>query len=476
MGFISWIKGVMEKMFTDEAKRDFGTEVITSPEMREAVNAWMDVYRGNPAWVISDKVRTLKMAKTIASETARLVSLDIDVQFDGVRGQYFTDFWTNSVKPKLRNWVEYGCAAGTMILKPNGEGVDFITPDRFEIVDKDGNGNISGIIFQDRYTQGRNYYTKLEYHRFVKQLDGTRVYLISNRTYVSTSEHTIGQQCNIETTRWSNLLPDVAINQRNGLGIRGMLFGVMVMPNANDIDVDSCLGTSIFADALEELRDLDVAYTRAQSEIFDSESIELIDDRLLSVAGSKVGSTQIKLPHHVHNVYGSSAQEFYQCIDRQLKTSERKVGIDQLLSMIGYKCGFSDGYFVLDQKTGMVTATQVESDDRRTIQLIKDCRDNLQVCLNGLFYAQSVFADLYGLAPVGDWVPTYAFGDITYSYQEDKVMWWTYVQAGKVPAWMYFMKFEKMSEDEAKEMQMELDEAALEKSKAQMQLFGGDEE
>jgi len=476
MGLMSWIKGIMRNMFTDAAKRDFATDVIESNEMQNAILTWLNVYRGIPSWVSEDGVRTIKMAKTVSSETARLANLDIDVQFDGLRGQYMTDFWTNSVKPKLRNWTEYGIACGTMILKPNGEGVDLVTPDRFNIVDMDGNGNITGIIFQDRYVQGRYWYTKLEYHRFEKQLDGSRVYMISNRTYRSTGESSIGQMIPITDTKWSNLLPDVAINQRNGMGIRGNLFGVFVMPAANDIDFDSALGVSIFGDALNELRDLDVAYTRAQAEIFDSETIELLDDRLLSMAGSKASvRSNIKLPHHVHNVYGSNANEFYQAIDRQLKTSDRKVGIDQLLSFIGYKCGYSDGYFVLDQKTGMVTATQVESDDRRTIQLIKDVRDNLQVCLNQLFYAQSVFADLYGYAPVGDYVPTFSFGDITYSYQEDKAMWWTYVQSGKVPAWMYFMKFEKMTEDEAKQMQADLDQAEFEKQQKQVGLFGSEE-
>ncbi|MFQ8841830.1 MAG: hypothetical protein ACLR8P_13850 [Clostridium fessum] len=52
-------------------------------------------------------------------------------------------------------------------------------------------------------------------------------------------------------------------------------------------------------------------------------------------------------------------------------------------------------------KTGMVTAAQVEADDQRTIQLIKDMRDKLQDCLNGAIYALSVYADLNGLAPAG---------------------------------------------------------------------------
>lgn len=99
-----------------------------------------------------------------------------------------------------------------------------------------------------------------------------------------------------------------------------------------------------------------------------------------------------------------------------------------------------------------MTARQVEADDRRTIGFIKDVRDKLEDCLNGVIYALNVFADLYGMAPVGAYEVTYDFGDITYNRDEDRARWWQYVTTGKVPAWMYFVKFEGMTEEEAKAM------------------------
>ena len=42
--------------------------------------------------------------------------------------------------------------------------------------------------------------------------------------------------------------------------------------------------------------------------------------------------------------------------------------------------------------------------------------------------------------------------------------WWQYVQAGKVPAWMYFVKFEGMTEEDAKAM--------AEETKVTQPLFG----
>ena len=160
----------------------------------------------------------------------------------------------------------------------------------------------------------------------------------------------------------------------------------------------------------------------------------------------------MNLPHFVKNVFGQDEKEFYQEINPILNTDTRISGINALLNQIGYKIGFSNGYFVFNEKTGMVTARQVEADDRRTIGFIKDVRDKLEDCLNGVIYALNVFADLYGMAPVGAYEVTYDFGDITYNRDEDRARWWQYVITGKVPAWLYFVKFEGMTEEEAKAM------------------------
>lgn len=450
-------------MFKSEAKQAFGVTAITSGRMEEKITYWMNIYRGEPEWVDKEEhIKTINFAKTIASETARLTVLDIGVEFDGKRAEYMQKWNDAAVMPKLRQWIEYGCAAGTIILKPNGTGVDIFTPGNFEITDIDGMGNIMGVTFQDRYKQGDYWYTKLEHHsfftanvRYTEEGDRKDVtfYRVQNRAYVSESEGEIGKPCDLVNTKWADLKPEVNITKSNDEKLNTMLFGVFKMPNANNVDLDSPLGMSVFADAIEELKDLDVAYSRNVQEIWDSESIELLGETMIQEPGRKIGAAaDLKLPHHVRRIPGTAEDDFYQAIERPLNTDKRIVGINHLLSDIGYKCGYSNGYFVLDQKTGAITATQVEADDRRTIQLIKDVRDNMQKCLIDLYYAQSVFADLYGYAPIGDYEPTFSFGDITYSYEEDKARWWSYVQAGKVPFWKYLMKFEKMSEKEAKEL------------------------
>lgn len=263
----------------------------------------------------------------------------------------------------------------------------------------------------------------------------------------------------LKDTKWPELMADSPpILKANGESLDGPMFGVFVTPQANNVDKSTPLGLPVYAEAMEELKDLDIAYSRMTGEIHDSERIVLADDRLLSPAGTPVnkvnpGAAATKnLPKYVRNVYGEGPDSFYQEINPTLNTEVRVKGINALLSQIGYKAGFSNGYFVFDQKTGMVTATQVESDDRRTIQYIKDVRDQLEKCMDAVYYALSVYADLYGESPAGEYEVTYDFGDITYNREEDRARWWNYVNAGKVPAWMYFVKFEGFSEEDAKAM------------------------
>lgn len=465
MSIISVIKGWWSKMFKSEIKDQFQVTGITSGNMQKAIQNWMLIYKGDPEWVNEEEgIKTIKFAKFICGEIARLATLAIDVTFDGTRKKYMDQFWENSVKGRIREWTELMCACGTVILKPNGTGVDLVTPDRFEIISLDGNHYITGIVFQDTHEDGDDHFTKLEYHRFftasVRMPDSeeyydTTYYSISNRAFVSKNAGEIGKPIDLSMTIWSGLQPDVHITKKSGDKINSMLFGLFRMPSLNDIDLNSPLGISAFADAIEELKDLDIAYSRNAEEIKDSRRMVMIDDKLIQKPAYKdeKGNTvrpQVKLPKYFKAVAGSDQNETYHEINPQLNTDTRKSGINQQLSLIGVKCGFSNGYFVIDEKTGMITATQVESDDRRTIQLIKDVRDAMQRCLDDLFYAQSVFADLYQYAPVGEYEPKYNFGDITYNAEEDRMRNLTLANSGYIPKWQYLVRFEGYSEEEAK--------------------------
>ena len=452
--------------FKGDAKRIFDTDILLSDTMDSAIRTWNQIYAGHPSWVDRDNhVKTINFAKSVSSETARLTCLDLSIKISGSARAEHLQTVIDNMFAKIREYVEKGCVNGTVVLKPNGDGIDCFDPQRFLPTEIDGNGNIRAGIFFDFYEQSRKFYKRLEYHRFA---DGE--YLISNRCFVSNSSTSLGVPVEMEKTPWKGLMPDAAVEN-----LEKPLFAVFKTPMANNIDPDSPLGMSIFAEALEELKDLDIAYSRNAGEIFDSERIVLADDRLMFQGAIKdsdgnVIRRYLKKPRYVKNVSAEGPESFYQEINPNLNTDVRISGINNILSILAYKCGYANGYFSFDSMTGIQTATGVEASQQRTIQFIKDMRDKLQMTMDDLIYAIDKYADLYDLSPVGAYEVTYGFGDILYSYEEDKKTWWGYVQAGKVPTWIYFTKFENMSEEEAKEVCAQADE-----QNRKIGLFGDDE-
>lgn len=457
-------------LFKNKAKEEFDIEDITSSEMKHMVDKCKDIYQGKPYWVDDDEhIKTINFAKAVCSETARLVTLGIGIQIDGSTRAKWLQKQIDNIYYRLRDWEEYGCAFGTVILKPNGESVDLYKPDQFIVTDQ-SNGEITGCVFVNKEADstGKKYYTRLEYHRFMD--DGT--YAISNKCYVGSSENDINESIDIEKTPWVGLVEEAAIEN-----IEQPLFGVLRTPHANNIDIDSTLSLPIFADAIEEFKDLDIAYSRNAKEIKDSKRLVLLDSDRLLQSGGRVQNTingfekarnELGLPDYVKNAYGDGQTNFYQEINPTLNTDTRLTGINALLSQIGYKCGFSNGYFVFNESTGIQTATGVEAEQQRTVQFIKDCRDKLENCMDDLIYALNAFADLYGYAPAGAYKVQYDFGDILYNYEEEKARWYSYVTQGKIPFWYYLTRFENMTEEDAKALE------ATAQPKEQT-LFGGDE-
>ena len=448
MSIFTAIKGWFTMLLRSRAKEEFNIEPINSEQMDAWVNECINIYKGNPCWLDEDDhIDTVNFAKAICSETARLATLGIGVRVDGSARADWLQEQIDRVYFQLRNWVEYGCAYGTVILKPNGDTIDFYAPGQFEVTHIT-NGIIDGVVFWNRPEQvGKKWYNRLEYHRFENGLD-----LISNKCYVGDSENDLKESIDISLTPWAGMLEEVAIEQ-----IEKPLFAVFRTPHANNIDLDSPFGLPVFSEAIQELRDLDIAYSRNSKEIKDSKRTVLLDSDRLLPHGTPNALERNSMPDYIKLVENDTSvqSDIYHEINPTLNTDTRLSGINALLSQIGYKVGFSNGYFVFNETTGIQTATGVEAEQQRTIQFIKDVRDKLESCLNDLIYALSKFADLYDLAPVGEYEVVYDFGDITYNREEDRARYWGYVTTGKFPFWRFLVKFEGYTEEEAKAIEAE---------------------
>lgn len=457
MGILSTIKGWFNLVLSNRARNEFDITPVSSDYMDTFVKRCVAMYQNNPEWLDEDNhIKTVNFAKAVCSETARLATLATSIQISGGARAEWLQQQIDDIYFDIRRWVEYGCAYGTIVLKPYDDGVECVTPDRF-VITATRNGEITGIVFQDTMydDEQKKYFTRLEYHRFIKT-NQQEVYAISNRFYVSESKNSLGDPVPVERTPWIGISEEVIAEN-----VDKPLFAVFKTPTANNVEIDSPLGMPIFADAVEEMKDLDIAYSRNAKEIFDSKRTVLLDSDRLLPSGNKVSNTvtgfkraldTLELPDYIKAVYGNGVDEMYHEINPTLNTEMRLNGINALLSQIGYKCGFSNGYFVFNESGGIATATQVEADQQRTVQFIKDVRDQLEKTLDALIYALDKFADTFGV-PVGTYEVSYGFGDLVYSYEEDKSRWYSYVIAGKVPFWYYLVKFEGMTEEEAKELE-----------------------
>lgn len=440
----------------------FGVDLITSSDMDNAIRMWDEISTGKPPWAnADDDIETINMAKHITDTRAKLAMLDIGISISGSARADYLQTVIDDLLNRLPDRFAEAERLGGMIVKWNGQTWDFVMPGNFGITSQTDNGEINGAIFASHTTQGSGHYTRLEYHRF----EGDR-YIVTNKAFKNetngSGKYSLGRPVTLQNVdAWAHLQDEVAI-----LNLEKPLFAYYRVPGANIVDPASPLGQSVFANALTELKAIDVAVSRKNAEVDDSKHITFVGQTVIQNATTK----GITLPRFVKGLGmgldDSETTSIHEHTPTML-TEARIKDINFNLSMAGVKCGFSEGVFVLDGQTGMITATQVEADDRDTVQTIKHDRDALKTALTQAIYGANAMASLYGLAPLGEYELDYNFGDITYSYEEDKAAWRSYAAQGWVPKWLYFVKFEGMSEKEAKKLTQEAAEANMEKG-----LFG----
>ena len=447
--------------------KEFGVDLITSDDMNNALKKWDNISTGKPPWKnAEDEIDTVNMAKHISDTRAKLTTLDIGIGISGSVRADFLQTLADDLLKRLPDRIAEADRLGGIMIKWNGETWDYVLPGNFGITAKDDNGEIVGAIFASHTSEGKAHYTRLEYHRFEGADANGPIYVVTNKAFknqIEGNKSVLGSPVKLQSVAaWANMQDEVKISN-----LEKPLFAYYRVPGANTVDSSSPLGLSVFANAITELKAIDIAISRKNTEVEDSKHVTFVGQTVIQNAINK----GIQLPRFVKGlglgINDGETTAIHEHVPT-IQTDARIKDINFNLSMAGVKCGFSEGVFVMDGQTGMITATQVESDDRDTIQTIKADRDALKDALEQAFYGADAMITLLNLAPLGEYEINFNFGDITYSYEEDKAAWRYYAQQGWVPKWLYFVKFEGMSEEEAKALTAEAAEANMEPG-----LFGG---
>ena len=324
--------------------KEFGVELISSPEMNTALKKWDNISTGKPSWLNGeDGIETVNMAKHISDTRAKLTTLDIGIALSGSARADYLQTLVDELLKRLPDRIADADRLGGIMIKWNGKSWDFILPGNFGVTEKDSNGEIIGAIFAAHTSQGSAHYTRLEYHRFEgNAADGSRIYRVTNKAFKNQlsrkGEVTLGAEVTLDKIdAWAHLSREVGITN-----LEKPLFAYYRVPGANTIDSSSPLGLSVFANAITELKAIDIAVSRKNMEVEDSKKITFVGQALVKNAQNK----GVQLPRFVQGLgMGLNDTETSAIHEHTpvLLTDQRIKDINFDLSMAGVKCGFSEG-------------------------------------------------------------------------------------------------------------------------------------
>ena len=211
--------------------------------MQTALETWRLIYE------IGDDCGALGLPAGIASEFSRLMlaESDIHVEESNARavflGEQMADFLA-----KFSEKAEVACALGSMAFKPYVSGgkilVDMIRADRYVPTAFDVNGNVTAAVFLARKTVGKAYYTRLEFHSWDA---ASKRYTVENQAYRSLGVDSLGASCDLSDVEgWEQLQPHQEI-----ANVPAPLFAVFRIPTSNRVDMDSAVGVSVYANAVD---------------------------------------------------------------------------------------------------------------------------------------------------------------------------------------------------------------------------------
>ena len=128
----------MLDLITNVLNKDADTQVdvcLTS-RMANQIELWTRMYENRSPWVNNKDVFSANLAPAIASELARLVTLEMKSEITGGNDSgYLDEQYKRKVLKSIRRYVEYGCAKGGLVMKPyitqHGIEVQFVQADCF---------------------------------------------------------------------------------------------------------------------------------------------------------------------------------------------------------------------------------------------------------------------------------------------------------------------------------------------------------
>ena len=215
------------------------------------------------------------------------------------------------------------------------------------------------------------------------------------------------------------------------------------MPMANPIDGASHIGVSVYAKAIELIKQADIQFSRLLWEFESGERALYVDDMALK-RDSTTGKYEIpnKRLYRMLNADESLFEDWTPTLREENIIS----GLNTILRKIEFNVGLAYGT-LSDVNYADKTAEEIRSSKERSYVHVCDIQNALKTALSDLIYAMDVLATLYSLAPQGEYDISFEFDD---SIVADRRVEFTekmqLVSAGIMQAWEFRMWY--FGEDE----------------------------
>lgn len=376
--------------------KELGEENTYSTKMASAIELWSRMYSDTAPW-LNDETKSAGAAAAIASEAARLMTIELKASTDG--SKLIDSELQKVIVPKLRKFSEYGLAKGSLIIKPivtaSGLTTQFIQADSFYPLAFDSSGELTKCVLIDQKRSGRTIYTRMEIHTI-----NNGILTVENRAFRSMSDGILGGRIPLaEVPEWEGLADEQSFS-----GINKLPFGLFRCPLANQIDSSSPLGVSIYARAVAHIEEADRRYSdicwefeAKQAAVHLAESMMKYDrdnDKYTAPAGRE------RLYRALPYSSGANDRPLVDVYSPEIRSSAYFDGFNAQLRMIEFDCSLAYGT-ISDPQTVDKTATEVEASKQRSYAMITDCQAAMTTALDDWADGALFWARLYGLERSG---------------------------------------------------------------------------
>lgn len=353
--------------------------------MQTQSELWHDIYTNNGIWLKNDVI-SLRLSAAVTSEMSRLVFTESEVTTDE-KSPYkaiIDDF-----SSRLDDEFETALAFGGMMFKPyisHGKiCIDLIRADCFIPVAFVGK-TMTSAVFVSRKTVGNACFTLIEYHEFNA---GNHTHTIKNKVCKSLDSEIIGWECSFdEVPEWSGLVREITFTN-----VEKPLFSYFRVPSANDIDLDSPLGISVYARAVDLIRQADEQWARIEWEYESKETALDVSMDMIKENSLPRRKNRIYRKYDVDNLDGN----FYNVFSPEIRDSAQFNYFNRILQRIEFNCGLAYGT-LSDPQTVEKTAEEIKTSKQRSYTQVSAIQRNLETAINDLFYAVSVYAKIGGIS------------------------------------------------------------------------------